>query len=177
MQPPKQEDDGAEQAKAAQQAESEIQFKQKEAEMAVKEKAMAAEQQAAQHELDLQLREAQLKVDQDIFKMQQQAAQQSLTVKAQSEGQKLDFKQKTAEMENKKYKTENVVNQKADATITKSVNDLKGLVESLAKTVATQAQAHQGMIDTMTKSMSAPRRKKAIRGKDGRIEAVEDEVA
>jgi hypothetical protein len=185
MKQPQPEQDGAAQAQAAQQqlqlqqkqAEAEISFQYKQEQMALQEKTMQAEMQAKQREMDLAMQEMELQMKQKQFQMEQQMATQSLQVKAQSEGQKLDFKQKTAEMENKKYKTENVVNKKADDTLGQGMREMKGLVQQLAQLVSSQGEGHQKMMDGMMKTLSAPRRKKAIRGKDGRIEAMEEEVA
>jgi hypothetical protein len=45
------------------------------------------------------------------------------------------------------------------------------------QTVATQAKHQEQMLTALTQAITAPRTKKAIRGTDGKIEAVEERVA
>lgn len=105
MQPPKQEDDGAAQAAAAQkelelqgkQQQMEVQFQQKQAEMAMQEQAMQMEMQHKQREMALQQQEFELTLHRKQFQQEQQAAQQALMLKSQMEEHKLQMKQKTLE--------------------------------------------------------------------------------
>lgn len=184
MQPPKPEDDGkgAEMAQQQmemqkQQAMSEVQLKQKQAEMALQEKAMQAEMQQKQREMDLQMREMELQMKEKQLGMQEQTARESINLQKQHASNELGFKQKTAEMENKKFKTENVVNQKTDTAMGQGLKAMQGLVDQLVKAVAQQSQQHQQMLSHITATLSKPRLKKAIRGKDGRLEGVEEIVA
>jgi hypothetical protein len=182
MQAPKPEeaDDGAakeQQLKMQQQmAQSQLQMQQQQQEMDLKAKTMEAEKALLEKKIDLELREIQLKAEQDKFQLEKQAAQQMLQVKAQSDQQKVATDQKVAKLENTRYKTENVVNQKADQTLGKGVQELKGLVEQLVKTVGQQAQQQEKTVMALVQAVTAPRTRKAIRGKDNRIESVIEEV-
>ena len=80
-------------------------------------------------------------------------------------------------LQNTKFKTENVVNKKADETLGTGVKAMQAIVEQLVRAVATQSAEHQQMMTQMTAAITAPRKKRAIRGKDGKIESMEDMVA
>lgn len=183
MQPPKPPDDGqGEQAQQQmemqkQQAMGEVQLKQKQAEMALQEKTMQADMQAKQREMELQMRELALQVKEQQHQMTCDMDRQSLELEKTRATDEIGVQRKIGDLENKKYKTENVVNKKADTTITQSVNDLKGLVEQLAMAVAQSTQQSQQMVRELVGAVSKPRTKRAIRGKDGRIEAVEELVS
>ena len=186
MQPPKPQDDGGEaKAKQMQQqmemdkqmAVKEVDHKKKESEMALKEQAMKVEMDQKQREMDLQLREMQLQMKEHQFGMQQNVEKGMLDMHKQRAHEELETKSKVADLENKKYKTENVVNAKADSALGQGVGAMKGLVQQLAEMVQQQSQDNQRMLAEITAMMARPRVKKAIRGKDGRIEAVEEAVA
>lgn len=186
MQPPKPEDDGgAAQVKQLQQqmqmdkqlAVKEVEFKKKESEMALKAQAMQAEMEQKQREMDLQLREMQLQLKEQQFGMQQHVERGMFDLEKQRATEELTTKSKVADMENKKYKTENVVNSKADTALGQGVRSMEGLVKQLTDMMTRQSAEHQKMMAEMTAMMARPRVKKAIRGKDGRIEAVEEAVA
>lgn len=100
-----------------------------------------------------------------------------LDLHKQRANEEIQTKSKVADLENKKFKTENVVNAKADTALGQGVGAIKGLVQQLAEMVQAQAQQNQQMLAEITSMMARPRIKKAIRGKDGRIEAVEEAVA
>ncbi len=180
MQPPKPEDDGkaAEQVKQEKEnAAKELDMQKKQAEGDIKMKSMDAEMQFKQKEMDLQLREAQLKVDREVFAMNQQAASNELQQKAQMEGSKLDFQAKKNQLENGKFKTENVANKKVDDGLQKGIGAMQDMVKQLVQTVQQQAQQTDKIVAELSKALTAPRIKKAIRGKDGRLEGVEEQVA
>lgn len=179
MQPPAPENkDGEKQLQQAHQAaQKDLQLQQKEAESSVKMKQMEAEMAIKQKEMDLQMREMELKMAQDALKMERQAAQQELTMKAQGEHQRLAFEQKSAQLQNTKYKTENVVNQKADQTLGKGLTAMQEMVKTLVTTVAQQSKEHQTMLNQLTQALSKPRVKRAVRDKNGRIEQVVEEAA
>lgn len=186
MQQPKPQDDGkAKEAEMQQKmmeldkqhAVKEVEYKKKESEMALKGQVMQAEADQKQREMDLQLREMQLQVKEQQFGMQQEVEKGMLDLHKQRATEEIGTKQKVADLENKKYKTENVVNAKADTALGQGVGAMKGLVQQLAEMVAMQAKQNQQMLAEITAAMSKPRIKKAIRGKDGRIEAVEEAVA
>ena len=172
MQPPKPEengDQGAAQQKALQDQQKlmqqQMQLQQQEQELALQAKTMAAEKMLLEKRIDLELREIQLKSEQS-----------KLALKTQVESQKVATDGKLAQMQNQKFKTENVVNQKADATIGQGVKDLKGMVQTLVQAVGQQAERQAETVQALVKAMTAPRKRKAIRGKDGKIESMEEEV-
>jgi hypothetical protein len=179
MKPPPPENDGKEaemQMKQLemqkQQATQEVQFKQKQSEMALQEKAMQAEMEHKQREIDLQMREMALQAKEQQFGMQQQVEKTTLDMQKQHASNEIGMKQKVADLENKRYKTENAVNQKADTALGQGLKSMQGLVEQLVKAVGQQAADNQRLVDAVSK----PRVKKAVRGRDGRIERVEEEV-
>src|ERR1700686_3455831 len=90
---------------------------------------------------------------------------------------KLQSEKSVAKLENSKFKTENVVNQKADQTLGKGLTAMQDMVKTLVQTVAQQSKEHQQTLTQLTKAITAPRTKKAVRGKDGRIESVQEQVA
>jgi hypothetical protein len=186
MQPPKPPDDGKAKEQEMQQkmaelekqyAIKEIDYKQKEAEMSVKQQAMQAEMEHKQREMDLQYREAAQGIKEQQFGMQQKVEKGMLDLHKERTTEEIGTKQKVADLENKKYKTENVVNAKADTALGQGVKTMQGLVQQLAEMVAQQAQQNQQMIQELTTAITKPRTKRAIRGKDGKIEAVEEMVA
>lgn len=184
MQPP-QPEDGGEQGAAQQKAlqdqqklmQQQLQMQQQQQELDLKAKTMEAEKALLEKKIDLELREIQLQAEQDKFQMEKQSATQMLTLKAQSDQQKVQTEQKVATLQNTKFKTENVVNQKADAALGKSVQELKGMVQALVQAIGQQAQQQEATVSALVQAMTAPRTKTAIRGKDGRIESMEERVA
>lgn len=184
MKPPAPEDNG-EQGAAQQQAlqdqqklmQQQMQLQQQSQELDLKAKTMEAEKALLEKKIDLELREIQLQAEQDKFTLEKQSAVQMLTLKSQSDQQKVQSDQKMATMQNTKFKTENVVNQKADATLGQGVKDLKGMVQTLVQAIGQQAQQQEQTVQALVKAMTAPRTRKAIRGKDNRIESVVEELA
>lgn len=174
MQPPQPEGHAEAQQ---QQAEQDLSFKQKHAELAIKEQAMQAEMEQKQREMDLHMRELQLQLEQQKMQLQQQAAQQALQMKTSMEQEKLAFKQKTAEQENRRYKTEHVVNQKSEQTMGKGLQGLQQIVQQLSQMLHAQSGEHQQTMAQLMKQLAAPRVRKAVRGKDGKLESVTEEVA
>ncbi len=144
----------------------EIDLHKKQAEMEVSVKAFQEKKALLEKEADLEMREMKLKMEVDRFKMQQQMAEQKLGMAAERENQKIQHEQKVATLQNTKFKTENIVNQKADATITRAVSALQAMMAELLKSQA-----------TLVKAVSAPKRRKAIRDASGRIAEVEEVVA
>lgn len=186
MQPPKPQDDGKAQEAEMQQkmmdldkqhAVKEIDYKKKESGMALKEQAMQAEMEHKQREMDLSMREAELKMKEDQFAMRQDVERGMLDMQKQRDTEQIGNERQVAKLENSKFKTENVVNSKADTALGQGVAGMKDLVKQLAEMVAMQAKQNQEMLAEITATMSKPRLKKAIRGKDGRIEAVEETAA
>ena len=160
-----------------QMAQKDLQSQQQQGEANLKLKGMQQDQQHAQRSTDQDVRELKIQHAQEMLVLQQSMAQEKLGLRDQVSQHKLKSDQKVASLENSKYKTENVVNKKADDTLGKGIAAMQGMVETLVQTVAQQAQENQQMLAQLTQAITAPRTKKAIRGKDGKIEAVEERVA
>jgi hypothetical protein len=188
MQPPKPQDDGKAQAAQAQMQQKmmeldkqhgikEIEYKQKESEMALKQQTMQAEADHKQREMDLQYREAAQGIKEQQFGLQQQVEKGMFDMQKQHATQEIGTRDQLQSMKEKKFNTESVVGKKADSALGQGVGAMKELVQQLAEMVAQQAQQNQQMIHELTTAITKPRTKKAIRGKDGKIEAVEEMVA
>lgn len=149
MQAPKPEDDGA-----AVQAQTKI-------------AQMEAERDMLERETKLQLQEIELDAEKKVFAIQKQAAASDM-----------QHRQQISQMQNEKFDTENVVNQKADETLGAGVAAMQSIMESLAQmqaqllqVVANNDEKSKQMMQMMIRALTAPRR--AVRGADGRIEATE----
>lgn len=186
MQPPKPPDDGAEQAKQAQQqltmdrqlAMKEIEYKKKEVEMALKQQTMQAEMAHKQREMDLQAREMQLQIKEQQFGMQQQAETALFDMQKQQADQSLSTRDQLQTMKEKKFSVESVVNKKTDTALGKveqAVSKVQALGQSIEQ-VQAQAEETKRLLGDLLKAATAKRVKKPIRGQDGRIERVEEEV-
>lgn len=188
MQAPKPPDDGGEaKAKQMQQqmdmdkqmAVKEIEHKKKESEMSLKEQSMMMEMEQKQREMDLQLREMQLQLKEHQFGMEQKAGQALMGMERQRVDEELSTKKQLHEMKEKKFNTEAVVNKKTDTalnSVNQAVQKVQQLGESL-QTIQQQAQETQQLLSALLKATTAKRVKKPIRGKDGRIESVEEVMA
>ena len=183
MKPPQPQDNGTEAAsqqkalQAQQQmAEQSLQVKQQQGEMALQAKSMQAEKALLEKSVDLELREMQLKMEQEKFEMAKGMAERDHALKTDVAQHKLQGDKKIASMENAKFKTENVVNQKADATLGKGMADMKALVQQLVAAIGQQSEQHAATVEGFTKAMTAPKTRKAVRDKQGRIESVTEET-
>lgn len=165
MKPPPPPNDGAKEAEAKKkeldlqkkQMDGEIQMSSKKAQMDVEAKRMQAEMEFKQREMDLQLREMQLKVDQQKMQMQHEADQQAFEHTKQRATEEIGVKSKIADMENKRYKTENVVNQKADTALGQGVAAMKGIVQQIADLVTKQSQENQKILAELVAMQSRAR--------------------
>lgn len=191
MQPPKPQDDGKAKAQQMemqmqqkmmeldkQHAMKEIGYKQKESEMALKGQTMQAEMDHKQREMDLQYREAAQGIKEQQFGMQQQVEKGMLDLHKQRATEEIGTKQTVQELKEKKFNTEAVVNKKTDMAMSKveqAVSKVQQLGQSL-ESIQAQADETKQLLGTLIKATTAKRIKKPIRGKDGRIERVEEEV-
>jgi hypothetical protein len=187
MQAPKPQDNG-EQAKQQQQ---QMQKDQQAAQDKLSSQTQLAQNQLAlekmQHEKDLlerqtklDIQEMQLNSDQQIFEIKKQSADKELTHKSAVENHKINTDRKVASLENSKYKTENVTNQKIDTKLTDGVKALQTVVKELAsmqadllKVVAENSTKHGEIV----KAITAPRKRKIIRDKTGRAQEMVEEAA
>lgn len=137
-----------------------------------------------QAEKDLQARESklaieqiQLKAERDIFKLEQQRATESLVNKAEAEGTKLEFKKHAVGMEKAQAKANGTAKmdsaKAADSKLSEGVAAMKDAMDKVLTTVAEHSKSTQELV----KAVSAPRKRRAIRGKDGRIESTIEEMA
>lgn len=138
------------------------------------------EKDIQKRETDLQLQEIQLKAAQDQFKLEKQLADHMIANKARTENESLAAKQKVASLENGKFKTENVVNQKADSKMGEAAKAMESIVlkmgemqSQLMQVVAHQSNQNQEQIQTLTKAITAPRIKTGKRNKDGTLTMTE----
>lgn len=185
MQPPKPPDDGkgAEAVqKEKEMAGKELEMQKKQAENDLKMKAMDGDMAMKQKEMDLQMREAQLKVDQDVFKMKQQAAQEQLALRDQAYQLKTGADDKVRQVKDQHSVREQQIAKQSDSKVaqgmtaiqkaTQQVQQLASALDAIQK----QAGDTQQLLGELLKVAKAPRIKRAIRGKDNRIERVEEEV-
>lgn len=187
MQPPKPEDDGkAKEAEMQQKmmeldkqhAVKEIDYKKKESEMQLKEQAMQHTMDAKQREMDLHLKEMALQVKEHQFGMQQTVEKGMLDVHKERATEQISTKQQLQSMQEKKFNTEAVVNKKTDTAmhqVTQAVKQVQVLGQAL-QDVQRQAEETKALLEHLIKAVSAKRIKKPIRGRDGRIERVEEEM-
>jgi hypothetical protein len=171
MQPPKQEDNG-EAAKAAQEkAASEAE----KAQLTNKLQASEAEKNLIQRQAELDVREIKLNADQQVFDIKKQSAERERQAVTEVAHTKLQHAQKVATLQNSKFKTENVVNQKADTKLSAGIAALQGTIEQLANmqaslmtTISAQSVKNEELIGSMVKAITAPKKRTVVRGKDGR---------
>ena len=143
-----------------------------------------AEKDALKTQTDLALREQKLKFDEEVFRLEKQYAEKTIQQQAQTENVKLTHQQKMATLDNGKYKTENVVAKKSEDTLgkglqglTQIVNQQAQAISTLMQTVTEQAHENREQVQGLTKAITAKRIKKPIRGKNGAIESVIEEMA
>jgi hypothetical protein len=187
MQPPKPKDDGAE-AKAAQDKIASEQekgsLKAQVDQLSTMVKSLQEQLKLSQKAAELDNRERVLNDEEARLKLEKQAAQESITGKVTVENAKFDAKKKVGELESKhaQEKAKDSVNvaKTVDTKLAGGVEKMSQLVSqmttmqsSLLQTVAEQSTQMQAAI----KAMSAPRRRKAIRGPDGMIQETVDELA
>lgn len=169
MTEPKPQDDGkgAEAQKAMQDADAKVQ------QADAKVQAMEAEKKLLERSTALDVREMKLNAEQAVFDMQKDVDKNNQQNQS-----------KLLELKNSKFKTENVVNQKADETLGKGVQAMQTIVTQmgdmlgqLMQVVAQQSAESREQIQTLTTAITAPRRRKAVRGPDGKIAETIEEVA
>ncbi|MEQ1580919.1 MAG: hypothetical protein ABL964_10030 [Steroidobacteraceae bacterium] len=182
MKPPKPQDDGKAEAAQKQQqqaAQQQAQAQQKATQDAATIAQLKTQLEQTQAMLDLQkrdsdltARENKLATEQAVFKIEQKVAGESLQNRAALEGTKLDHKKQITGLESKQAKTEQVVGKAVDSKMAQSVQQMGQMIQQLVDTVTQQAESTQQLV----KAVSAPRRRKAIRGPDGNIAETVDEV-
>lgn len=152
---------GGEKAKAEQavaQAQQQLQvqqaqMQQQKAQMDLQVKTLQAEKEILEKRVDLELREIQLKSEQDQFELEKQAHEESDA-----------SREMTAESEPSTPK------------VPRQPRQPSRILEQLTAMMANQANQHAQTLQTLTQAITAPKTKRAIRGPDGRIQAVTEEV-
>ncbi len=196
MQPPKPPDDGKAQQQAMDQQkqmnEQALQMKQQQAEMAIQKKAMQAEMAQQQQDADLSVREMQLKAEQKIFQIQQQLAQKTMALEAgqhslnlESQSQEIDAQQRDVDSQQKDVDAQQSEMDAASKPAGKAkqkaprapdISELRMLMGTMAQNMIQSDQRQEKMLSALAQAITAPRRRKAIRGQDGKLEAVEEEM-
>tara|TARA_R110000868_G_scaffold58165_1_gene179698 strand:+ start:370 stop:2820 length:2451 start_codon:yes stop_codon:yes gene_type:complete len=121
---------------------------------------------------DLALREEQLKTERALFDIEKKAAGESLQNKATLEGTKLDHKKQITGLESKQVKDAQATTKQSESKIVAPIQEVQAQIREIISVNTRQAEE----ISNLKKIISAPRKRTAIRGKDGRIEGSIDEV-
>jgi hypothetical protein len=184
MQPPKPEDDG--QAQAAQKAQMDAQQQQVQSQATISQlqtqlKQSEAERQISEKEATLKLRELAVKTEEELLAMRKEVENEKLAMKSATFDTKRSADDKVRSIKDQGVKREQQVAEKADNKLAEGVGALQATVEKMAEmqtqlvaTVVQQSEAQAERIEKVVQAVTAPRVKKAVRGKDGRIEAVEE---
>ncbi len=163
MQTPKPPDEGNDKAKAAEQAVAQAQqqlqaqqqqMQQQKSAMDLQVKTLQAEKDILEKRVDLELREIQLKSEQDQFELEKQAHEESEASSELSGG-----------------------GETSAPRAPRQPRQQSQVLSQLAAMMASQAEQHAQSLQTLTQAMTAPKTKRAIRGLDGRIQAVTEEVS
>lgn len=183
MQPPKPPDDGQAQAQQQQaqqqmdmqkqQAMSDVQMKQQQAEMALQQKTMQAEMQLKQQEMDLKMREMELQMKEQQFQLAQQAEHQTLDLQKQQATGEIATRQKQSELDRKAHELKSKADgqqQGADQVVT-LLKQVLDKVEDLA------AQPPPNGMEALAAVLTAPKKRTVLRGKDGKMEGIEESLA
>jgi hypothetical protein len=185
MQPPAPKDDGKAQQAAMdakqQQGEQALQMKSQQADLDLHGKTMQAEKKLLEKDIDLQLREIQLKAEQDQFALAKQTAEQQIQMKEQVHSVKTSAADQVRTVKDQQAKQ---TSQQAETKLHDSAEAIKAVTAqmadfntSLLKAIEQQAQHTAQVLEAVTKAVTAPKVRKAIRGRDGKIEAMEETVA
>ena len=191
MQPPKPPDQGAEQAKAQaeaaqkdiemqkKQAEGQVQLSSQKAQMDLEKEHMQAQMDIMKREIALQQRELKLRVEEHEFKVQNQQERESLETAKKLTTDDIATRQALQTMKEKDYSVERVVNKKTDTAlnqVTEAVKHVRALAQSI-QAVQEQAEQTSQLLEHLIKVTSAKRVRTPVRGKDGKIERVEEAIA
>lgn len=146
-------------------------------------KTMEAEKTLAAQQAELALRELTLKTEQEVFRMEQQMAEHKLAMKETTFQTKVSATDKVRSIKDAADNKELPGLQQTAKAVTATMNGMQQNVEKLAemqvqllRAVSRQSDTMQQQMTTLLRVVGAPRKKKAIRGKDGRIESVEETV-
>lgn len=186
MQPPKPPDQGAKEAESAKkeldlqkkQQTSEIQFASQKGQMDVEKSKMAAAMDLMEKEMALMQREMKLQAQEQQLAMQHEQRTQQFEMQKKSAEQEIGTKQALQTMHEKKFNVEGTVSKKTDTAMSKveqAVRQVQVLGNAL-QDVQRQAEETKALLSQLIRATTAKRIKRPIRGKDGRIERVEEEI-
>ena len=126
---------------------------------------------------DLALREQKLRDEEARFRLEQKHAVDAIKNNVAVESTKLEAKKQTAQQGEKNaqqtHKQAQAISQTVDDKVNKAVETLSGMIDKMK-----EIEASIGEKVTMAKvlqTVAAPRKRTAVRGKDGRIESTVDE--
>jgi hypothetical protein len=131
-----------------------------------------AEKDLLQRKNDLDVRELSLKTERDVFELEKQQAQESITNKSTVENVKLEHKRQVSGLEQKTSKADKSAADKAGQKVDAGMQTIAQLIAAISQGSVEQNQ----QIAQVLKAVAAPRKRTAVRGKDGRIETTIDEV-
>lgn len=154
------------------------------AQLQMRVKELEAMDRLRQEEMRLQLKK--IEIDQEGAELQlaKSVAQEQLSMRDNVFQNKVHTDQKIKSIEGQSKKRESQLVKEADSKLTQGVSSLQGTIEKLAQmqaellaNVVQQSEQMENRVGAIIQAVTAPRTRKAIRGKDGRIEAVEESVA
>ena len=188
MKEPPPEHDGKAQAQQMQDQMKSMQdqmaVKQQQNEMSLQMKTMQAEKDLLAQKVDLELRELQLKSDSEKFALQQQVDQAQCAMRDQVHSMKTSTTDQVRTLKDQASKKVSDTSIKAESNLAESANaigqvtqQMAAMNSSLLQAIQTQSEQMVQVLSEVTKSIHAPRIRKAVRGKDGKIESVEETVA
>ena len=188
MKEPPPENDGKAQAQQMQDQMKSMQdqmaVKQQQNEMSLQMKTMQAEKDLLAQKVDLELRELQLKSDSEKFALQQQVDQAQCAMRDQVHSMKTSTTDQVRTLKDQASKKVSDTSIKAESNLAESANaigqvtqQMAAMNSSLLQAIQTQSEQMVQVLSEVTKSIHAPRIRKAVRGKDGKIESVEETVA
>lgn len=178
--PPGQEDGKAQAAQLQaqqQQAMGQLQLKQQQDEMNLQTQTMTAQKDLLAKKVELELREIQLNADSEKFALQQQVAQEKLSMQSQVHAVKTSATDQVRSLKDASQKKAQQTDTQTGSTLQKMAQQMEQIQGELQAAIMAQGEQTNQAMEQMTAAMKAPRIKRAIRGKDGRIEAMEESVA
>lgn len=178
--PPPESDGGKGQEAALKQMQQvmmqQVQMKQQEGQNALKMQSMESEKALLEKKIDLELREIQLKADQEKFTLAQQTAQDRLAMRDQVHSVKTGAEESVRKVKEQGSQREQQVAKQATGDVKRVTQQVTQLGSALAA-IQRQAEQTQATLQQILTVAKAPRVKRAVRGADGKIERVEEEVA
>lgn len=181
MKPPPPESDGGKGQEAAlkqmqQVMMQQVQMKQQEGQNALKMQSMESEKALMEKKIDLELREIQLKADQEKFALAQQTAHDRLAMRDQVHSVKTGAEESVRKVKEQGSQREQQVAKQATGDVKRVTQQVTQLGSALTA-IQRQAEQTQALLQEILAVAKAPRVKRPVRGADGKIERVEEEVA